>query len=388
MYLNYKLKTYQRSTDYYVIQYTDNLIKFFNENNIKVNKRIGDTSKIFKDTNLEPNSTFFQSDILCSLGAYSYTNSNLFHGIRIGRYCSIGANLQAFGAKHFTDWISTSPSFYNKDYHNEYDLDTSHISRDENCINIGNDVWIGKDVKLNKNIEIGDGAVVGTGSIITKDVEPFSIVAGIPAKIIRYRFEKNIINEIQQIQWWKYSLGDLKNLNANNPNLFIKGLNEKISSNLIHPYIPDIITVDKILSFYQFFKYIQKLKSFNIEGISFSNDYSKKYYQIYINNINRNIHFEIISINSVDYISLDFEHKLYVNYNVVDFTNIISDRFAGFETHISLDNIRIRKKVVFTDIEKDFLDFFLFSIDFILSNFSKLTQREREPKNCSFSISF
>ena len=75
---------------------------------------------------------------------------------------------------------------------------------------IGNDVWIGDNVTILGGNIIGDGAVVATGSIVTKDVPPYAIVAGNPARIIKYRFEKDIVDDLQKIQWWLWSPEQLK----------------------------------------------------------------------------------------------------------------------------------------------------------------------------------
>lgn len=75
---------------------------------------------------------------------------------------------------------------------------------------IGNDVWIGDNVTILGGNIIGDGAVVATGAIVTKDVPPYAIVAGNPARIIKYRFEKDIVDDLQKIQWWLWSSEQLK----------------------------------------------------------------------------------------------------------------------------------------------------------------------------------
>ena len=70
---------------------------------------------------------------------------------------------------------------------------------------IGNDVWIGKDVNIMGGVTIGDGAIIGTGAVITKDVPPYAVVAGVPAKILKYRFDEEAIAAFLRIKWWNWS---------------------------------------------------------------------------------------------------------------------------------------------------------------------------------------
>ena len=84
-----------------------------------------------------------------------------------------------------------------------------------NC-SIGNDVYIGTNVVILSGVTIGDGAVIGAGAIVTKDVPPFAIVVGCPAKILKYRFNDNIINELLNLKWWNLDTKDLINLDLTN----------------------------------------------------------------------------------------------------------------------------------------------------------------------------
>lgn len=119
----------------------------------------------------------------------------------IGAFCSLGANIVIGGASHTIDWVSTSPVFNeNKDHltkkfsHHKYDLHNHTI--------VGNDVWIGNCVLIKANVKVGDGAVIGMGSVVTKDIPPYEIWAGNPAKFIRKRFTDDEINKLNTIQWW------------------------------------------------------------------------------------------------------------------------------------------------------------------------------------------
>lgn len=141
----------------------------------------------------------------------------------IGKFCSIGPNVTVFlGGNHRSDWISTySFSTLLKNYDN---LEWPYYSNGD--VIIGNDVWIGKDVTILSGVTIGDGAIIGTNSLVTKDVEPYSIVGGNPAKLIKYRFNQNIINQLLKIKWWNKDLKEIYEmiplLQSNNLEEFIQ----------------------------------------------------------------------------------------------------------------------------------------------------------------------
>jgi acetyltransferase-like isoleucine patch superfamily enzyme len=133
---------------------------------------------------------------------YSFCGYNCsLVNVDIGSFCSISNNVVMGGGMHPMEWVSTSPVFY-------YGRDSvtkkfSEFKRVEpSRIKVGNDVWIGQSVIVKQGVTIGTGSVIGMGSIVTKDVEPYSIVAGNPARLIRMRFEKDIIEDLMNSQWW------------------------------------------------------------------------------------------------------------------------------------------------------------------------------------------
>ena len=94
---------------------------------------------------------------------------------------------------------------------------------------IGNDVWIGQDVLIARGVIIGDGAVVGAGSVITKDVPPYAVVGGAPAKLIKWRFPMDVIVDLQRLRWWDYALPQLNNLALDDPRRFITQMTRVIA---------------------------------------------------------------------------------------------------------------------------------------------------------------
>jgi len=157
-------------------------------------------------------------------GSYISEKTVLKH-VDIGRYTCIGPNVSNFYGKHPANtFVSIHPAFYSLVGQAGFSFvkeqlfeEHGYIDNDKKIANIiGNDVWIGCNVMLMDGITIGDGAIIAAGTIVTKDVEPFSIVGGVPAKFIKNRFSENQINFLLQIKWWD---NDYKWL-SDNANLF------------------------------------------------------------------------------------------------------------------------------------------------------------------------
>lgn len=142
-----------------------------------------------------------------SMGYGSYMGfSNEFSNCLIGRFCSIGNCVRIVSADHPTVMVSSYPAFYSDTFRISYVKESKykeHIytSNGYEC-EIGNDVWIGDNVLIKGGVTIGDGAIIAMGSVVLHDVEPYSIVGGVPAKIIRKRFDDATIEALINIQWW------------------------------------------------------------------------------------------------------------------------------------------------------------------------------------------
>lgn len=144
-------------------------------------------------------------------GSYIADNSRLSQ-TKIGRYTSIGRDVQVVGGRHpVSEGISTCPSFYSSHPQNGLLLaqepNFRELVRTENgyMVEIGNDVWIGSHCRILQGVTVGDGAVIACGAVVTKDVPPYSVVGGVPAKVLRYRFDDAAIEQLCQLQWWNWS---------------------------------------------------------------------------------------------------------------------------------------------------------------------------------------
>ena len=139
------------------------------------------------------------------IGKYSVIGPDSRMTAKIGRYVSIGPNVKTVPASHPLDSYALSAVVYKK----IPELVHKGFVETANDTMIGNDVWVGENVLIKGGISIGDGAVIGMGAVVTKDVPPYAIVAGCPARIIRYRFDDQTIEKLTKNKWWEKDLEEL-----------------------------------------------------------------------------------------------------------------------------------------------------------------------------------
>lgn len=139
-----------------------------------------------------------------TIGKYSYTGAgSIIQNTTIGNYCSIANDVMCGLGNHPLDRFSTSPIFYKRNNPlNESVVEDGDLSFEYRRISIGNDVWVGAKATILDGVSIGDGAVVAACAVVTKDVPPYAIVAGVPAKVIKYRLPEERIEKLAATKWW------------------------------------------------------------------------------------------------------------------------------------------------------------------------------------------
>jgi acetyltransferase-like isoleucine patch superfamily enzyme len=145
-----------------------------------------------------------------SIDKYSYiSHRSRVCCTRIGKFTSIGPHFFSGIGTHPTDGISTSPMFYSTMRQNGFTLSSTDKLDERKPVVIGNDVFIGAHVTVLDGVTIGDGAVIGAGAVVREDVPPYAVAAGVPARIVKYRFSKKQIKELLKIKWWDLPYDDL-----------------------------------------------------------------------------------------------------------------------------------------------------------------------------------
>lgn len=179
-------------------------------------------SKLIKKSNLPAirNSFIHTQSKICSGSHVVNTNIDKYTYVGnfctiietdIGKFSSIADNCTIGGASHPIEWVSTSPVFHEGRNILRKNFSTHEFKTSQTTI-IGNDVWVGNNCLIKSGISIADGAVIGMGSVVTKNVGPYEIWAGNPARLIKKRFSENVINELIKSKWWELTDNELKEL--------------------------------------------------------------------------------------------------------------------------------------------------------------------------------
>ncbi|WP_407496614.1 CatB-related O-acetyltransferase [Pseudooceanicola sp. MF1-13] len=215
--------------------------------------KIGQMVAMTDDAVVEPFCTIADGDTIPSVGSFSEVASAFPYNTRIGRYCSIATDIKFVGYRHPIDAASSSSVFFNPDreffdaYASLREFETGERPRIIKAVPtpqpqradlvIGHDVWIGEGAVLRGGITIGDGAVIAGGAMVTKDVAPYTIVGGNPARVIRKRFPDEICDALQASRWWDYELEDLLELPMHDPVQLCEAIEKH--RDLLRPHVVD-----------------------------------------------------------------------------------------------------------------------------------------------------
>jgi acetyltransferase-like isoleucine patch superfamily enzyme len=182
------------------------------------NCKIHETSKVESGCNL----------VDVKMDRYSFCGYNCeMINTEIGSFCSIANGVIIGGEMHPINWVSTSPVFYQG--RDSVKTKFSEHQREQSIKTIiGHDVWIGQNSLIKQGVKIGNGSVIGMGSVVTKNIPPYSIVAGNPAKLIKMRFDDDLIKNLNESKWWEYNNEKLNQYSKyfKDPLKFINEINE------------------------------------------------------------------------------------------------------------------------------------------------------------------
>jgi len=244
---------------------TDGLLQLLADRRIFLSKdgsprwKSGEVFWFHPEAAIEPYSQIYGGPTLPrAFGAFSYSHSNLYMQASIGRYCSLAHSISWMGGNHPTTWAGTSDVFYDLDAHpatrsyraaGGWNEPVSAFASNMGPVTIGNDVWIGEEAMLGQGVTIGDGAIIGARALVLKDVPPYAIVVGQPARILRYRFPEPLIARFLEAAWWRYEPRVISTLPASEPERFLDAFAERLAKDQPSPMTPGSLTGPQIRAF-------------------------------------------------------------------------------------------------------------------------------------------
>lgn len=177
------------------------------------------------------------------IGAFTYLVGGVIDSCSsIGRYCSIAAGVRIGEPDHPTTWLSTSPFQYDEGrfgWHPDA-VDGSTVEPHgfaRGPASIGHDVWIGANALILRGVHVGDGAIVAAGAVVTTDVPPYAIVGGVPARVIRSRFDDDLVASLRDVAWWRFSPNQLAGLSFDDPQAAVAELRRRIDEDGLTPHV-------------------------------------------------------------------------------------------------------------------------------------------------------
>lgn len=256
------------------IKVSDSLMELFNQYHVSFRYSISEdpwlTEGCWLDVTagccIETYSSFFRPSPIHTMGAFSYSWTSFGINVVVGRYCSIAAGVKILPDSHPLDYFTTSSVTYDRSLSSLDGLRYATVQSakhpdieslpywpnsypNKKSIVIENDMYIGVEAVLRPGIVIGNGSVVAAYSVVTRDVPPYSVVAGNPATIKKQRFHPEVADELLRLSWWNYSIEDILKMGVpKNINTFIDALKTRIKNGDVRKESIDYISYDQIMS--------------------------------------------------------------------------------------------------------------------------------------------
>lgn len=196
---------------------------------------------------LEPYCAIYRGCRICSMGSFTYTHSAFPIDFSVGRYCSVAWDVKFPGPRHPMELLSTSffltgsePdqwAIYVEDKKTEFSNFQPNPQKRGTLI--GNDVWIGQDATIMRGLTIGDGAVIAASAVVTRDVAPFTIVGGNPARPLRPRFPADVIEDLTALRWWRYDYPAMNCIDLSDVRRSIRDIRSMLKDQ--PEYIPELV---------------------------------------------------------------------------------------------------------------------------------------------------
>lgn len=175
-----------------------------------------------------------------ALGAFSYSHSAFSADLSVGRYCSISWGTEVIAGDHPIGWATTTTFSHHPHqtwgvgaYLQDRGVTQFALHRwpqEDKPAMLGHDVWVGMRAIIKRGVKIGHGAIIGAGSVVVKDVPPYAIVGGAPARLIRYRFPEAVVQRLLASQWWQFGPDILQPLDVREPEAFLDRLDAAVAS--------------------------------------------------------------------------------------------------------------------------------------------------------------
>ena len=194
------------------------------------------------------------------LGSFSYAVSGYYNNVEIGRYVSIGEEVQMGRGDHSINWLSTTPSFYlNEKLFNvgqsfagaaEYDAYRPNTEGSQGFVMgsrivLENDIWIGHRAYIRQGVRIGTGSIIGAYAVVTRDVPAYAVMVGNPARAVRYRFPEPIIARLLASRWWSLAPWQLKGIDVSRPAVSIDALERRVAES--EPFVASTFELAELL---------------------------------------------------------------------------------------------------------------------------------------------